>query len=36
MNITQAFIGNVGTYDSDVNGKATNGDPMRVKYGSRV
>jgi len=32
IGITQAFIGNVRTFVSDVKGKGTNGDPMRLKY----
>jgi len=29
--VTQALVRNVGTYDSDENGKVTSGEPARTK-----
>jgi hypothetical protein len=35
VNITQALVRNVGTYDSDDNGKNPSGDPARMKVQMR-
>ena len=31
MNVAQALVRNVGTYDSDDKGKITSGEPARMK-----